>query len=711
MPNPGPDERGSVRQRSSARELGIAAAQLAALSGLAVAQPIFDLLSDNAEFFAVRGSSSRDIVFFALILAFLPPLVLFAAEVLAGLVDRRIRLVLHLVFVAGFVALIAVQALKKVDGLGSAAIILGSCVAAIAAAAAYWRLPPIRTLLTVLSPAAVFFLALFLFDSRVTELVFPPSPHVAEAAAGNRASAPPVVLVIFDELPSTALMDENRHIDAVRFPHFASFARSATWFRNVTTVHEETTGAVPALLTGMLPKEGQLPTFADHPQNVFTLLARTYRLNADERLTQLCPRNLCVNAGPNEAFRTRMKSLFSDVGVLYGHMIAPPSYEDRLPSVTTGWGNFAGGDSGVERSALRGRENVKEFHRFVGTINARREPAFDFLHLLLPHGPWVLLPSCASNLLRGHARLAPAESDRKGFWVKDEWLVEQSYQRLLLQMQCTDKVLGELVRRLRQTGLWGKALVVVASDHGVSVRPGLHRRAVNPANPGNLSDIAFSTLLVKQPGQSRGEIVDRHVQTIDIVPTIAQAAGISIPWHVDGRSLFDSADDPPRINLLTALGRITPEVAPLERERDEAVQRQIRLFGSGNSGPGLWGIGPHPELLGKRVAAVPVVTGSGLAATVSGDVLELLADLPRGATVLPTPVYGKLRGPGAEERHPLAVALNGKIAAVTWSEGRGSADYSALVPEEAFVPGTNRVDVFLVEERETGLALSRLGGN
>jgi hypothetical protein len=710
LPSPEPDERPAGRRRSSARELAIAVAQLAALSGLAVAQPVFDLLSGNAEFFAVRGSSGRDIVFFALVLALLPPLVLGGAEVVAGLVDRRIQVGLHLIFVAGFVALLAVQALKKADGLGSTAIIIGSCVAGLAAAAAYWRLPPVRTLLTVLSPAALFFLALFLFFSPVTKLIFPPQPQIARAAAGNRGDAPPVVFVIFDELPSTALMDDERQIDAVRFPNLASFAGSATWFRNVTTVHEETTGAVPAVLTGMLPKKGALPTFPDHPQNVFTLLARTYRLNADERLTQLCPQDVCENAGQQERFRTRMKSLFSDVGVLYGHIIAPPSYEDRLPSVTTGWGNFAGGDTSA-RSVLRGRDNVDEFRKFLGSIEDRRRPTFDFLHILLPHGPWVLLPSCASNLLKRASRLAPAESDRRGFWVKDQWLIEQSYQRLLLQMQCTDKLVGELVQRLKQTGLWQKALVVLASDHGVSVRPGLHRRAVDPANPGNLSDIAFSTLLVKRPGQDRGEILDRHVQTIDIVPTIAQTVGISIPWHVDGRSAFDSSDDPPRINLLTALGRITPEVAPLERERDEAVQRQIRMFGSGRSGPGFWHIGPHPELIGRRVASVPVATASGLTATVSGDVLALLADLARGATVLPTPVYGKLRGPGAEQRHALAVALNGKIAAMTWSEGSGSTDYSALVPEQAFVPGANRVEVFLVEERGAGLALSRLGGN
>jgi hypothetical protein len=710
LPIPEADEQRPPR-RSSAGELGVAGAHLAGLSALAVAQPVFDLLSKNAEFFAVRGSSAREIVLFALALTLLPPLALLAIEALSGLVDRRLQLGLHLLFVAGFVALIAAQALKRAEGLGATAIILASCALAIAAAAAYWRLPPVRTLLTVLSPAALVFLVLFLFFSPVTELVFPPKAEVAQAASRSGVGAPQVVLVVLDELPSTALMNGEGRIDAARYPNLASFARSSTWFRNVTAVHEETTGAVPALLTGMLPKPDELPTFADHPRNLFTLLGPTYRLNVSERVTNLCPRDLCASTRRQESVKSRVKSLVSDVGVLYGHLIAPPSYEERLPTVATGWGNFAGGDAGGERSALRGLANVEEWRRFLASIGDSGQPRFDFLHILLPHGPWVLLPSCASNLLRKAARLAPAESARRGFWLEDEWLIEQSYQRLLAQMQCTDKLVGELIQRLKETEVWDKALVVLASDHGVSIRPGLHRRAVDPENPVNLSDIVFATLLVKRPGQDEGEIVDRHVQTVDIVPTIARTAGIPLPWHVDGRSLFDSENDRPRLNLLTIQGRITTELAPVKRQRDASVRRQIGLFGAGRAAPGIWGIGPHPELIGKPVASLPVTSASGLTATISEDVLELLGNLPEGSDVLPTPVYGSLRGQGSEERQPLAVALNGTVAAVTWSVGGGSSAYSALVRESAYRAGRNRAEVFLIDGGPAGLVLRRLGGN
>ena len=53
-------------QRSTLRTLGVGFAHLAALSAFAVAQPLFDLLGESPDFFAVRGSTRWDIVVFAL---------------------------------------------------------------------------------------------------------------------------------------------------------------------------------------------------------------------------------------------------------------------------------------------------------------------------------------------------------------------------------------------------------------------------------------------------------------------------------------------------------------------------------------------------------------------------------------------------------------------------------------------------------------------
>ena len=594
-----------ARRGLSARELVTAGAQLAALSAFALSQPIFDLLSQNPEFFAVRGSSNRDIVVFALALTVVPPLALLAVEALAGLVDRRLQLGLHLVFVAGLVGLFAVQALKKVDGLGTPLILALTALVMAVAVAGYLRLEPVRRVLTILAPASLLFLALFLFFSPVTKLLFPPDPQVAAAATGSSSGAPPIVFVILDEFPVTAVMDGNGKIDAVRYPNLAEFARDASWYRNATTVSFETVKAVPALLTGKRPEAGLLPVFADHPNNLFTLLRGKYRLNVHETYTHLCPRDVCRST--TEAFTGRMKSLFADVGVLYAHMVAPPTYERRLPSVTTGWGDFLA-DDGEDLRRRRG-DKLPQWSRFVASLRSTPRPALNFLHTLLPHEPWEFLPSCRSNVFQAVRMHTPGLPPGDVRWQPDEWLVSQAHQRLLLQAQCVDALVGQLVQELRRLGEYESSLVVLASDHGVAVRPGQLRRHIDPDSPTNLADVAFPLVLVKRPGQSEGEIVDRHVETIDLLPTVSEVAGVPITWQVDGRPLSDERTERPEVQVLSEDVLVTAPLESLVRERDALVERQIGFFGERGDQPGIFGIGPHPELIGQLVADVRDTSG------------------------------------------------------------------------------------------------------
>src|SRR4030095_13255148 len=92
------------------------------------------------------------------------------------------------------------------------------------------------------------------------------------------------------------------------------------------------------------------------------------------------------------------------------------------------------------------------------------------------------------------------------------------YQRHLAQVGYVDHLLGDLMKRLRQFGMYDNALVIVTSDHGASYREGRLRR--QPQEGRNISDILPVPLFVKLPGQKSGEVVDRFVETVDILPTI-----------------------------------------------------------------------------------------------------------------------------------------------------------------------------------------------
>ena len=87
--------------------------------------------------------------------------------------------------------------------------------------------------------------------------------------------------------------------------------------------------------------------------------------------------------------------------------------------------------------------------------------------------------------------------------------------------------------------MYDDALIVITADHGASLRPGF---PFLQATEASFADIAAVPLFIKRPGQQQGEMVDTSVETIDILPTLGQAAlGVPLPWTTDGSNVLDPA--------------------------------------------------------------------------------------------------------------------------------------------------------------------------
>ena len=422
-----------------------------------------------------------------------------------------------MVFVGALVGLFVLQGIR---GVGWAGWLLVAVAAAVgtAAALAYLRLAGARLVLTVLAPAPLLFLALFLLNSDASRLTFTGTDNAL--AAGERAQVP-VLLVAFDELPVNSLLDAHGRIDAARFPNFAALAAGSTWFANTSTVAEGTTHAVPAILTGRFPRADEFPVYTDHRQNLFTLVGGASDLHVVDDETHLCPPKLCP--GLEGSFSGRMRGLAEDTGVVYLHQLLPDDLTGGIPSIANGWDNFL-------RDASSHRDPGKLDPAFVESLRPGRRDSLWYVHFMLPHSPWAYLPSGRRYSIRQAPGWGPDE-----IWNGNQAAVDQYWQRHLLQLGYADRVLGRLVARLRRTGLYDRALVVVTADHGISFRAGQKRR---PLSDANLQDIAYVPLFVKLPHQKRGRIEGAPARTIDIVPTIADAIGVRIPWHVDGHSLL-----------------------------------------------------------------------------------------------------------------------------------------------------------------------------
>ena len=463
---------------------------------------------------------------------------------------------------------------------------------------------------------------------------------------------------------------------------------------------------MPSVLSGLDPDPGKLPVASKYPDSIFTLLGRSYRMRTIETLTRICPPSICgeqheaeAQAVPNTA-----RSFATDVGTVYLHLVLPEPYVDRLPQIDDAWGNFgreADAEEAVQRSATGEIEPCgRNTCRFADLIDDDTRPTLYFSHTLLPHVPYVYLPSgrryaVDARLLRGLDN---------GHWL-EPWPAVQGHQRYLLQTGYTDKSLGVILRRLRETGVYDRALVIVTADHGVGFRD--QRRLPTPEN---LDEIAFVPLFVKLPGQQAGRIDDGLARNIDVVPTVARVLGLHAP--VAGRRT-DAGRPSPRPRT----GR-SPSSSRTEAASRRSSRRCVRAAHEGSrsrsrrSGPGR---------STARTGSARTRSSSGASSRrsrccparttrVELDGRTLLDSVDRASGFVPTFLEGRLLPAGA--RNDLAVALNGKIAAVTTTfDQHGQTRFSALVPETALRNGRNAVEIFAVEQAGGALRLVRLRGS
>ena len=445
-------------------------------------------------------------------------------------------------------------------------------------------------------------------------------------------------MVVFDEVSTIAFEDADERIDPVLYPNLAALAKDATWFRYATAPTDMTGTATPTILTGTVAERYHPPILSSYPRNLFTLLGRRYRMKVSQEATDLCPRDLCEDAS-GESAAARDRALASDLGLVYLHVIAPDGIERDLPSVSDTVGNF-GADTGttktegspghtghVEVLHELGGGRPARFENFVRSIDRTARPTLYYKHSLLPHVPFQYFPDGHRYRTQPHD-VIPGLIDAPS-WGND-YLLQQAYQRHLLQAGFADRLLGTLLRRLHEKGLYDRALIVVTADNGESF---LHRNANRHlATPGTVEDIADTPLFIKRPFQHAGRISNRHVRTEDILPTIADVLGIRMPWRVDGASVFDrSAQHPVERRRVHALRPQAHALAAGVQAPHPRLARSARSACSASMAepPGLFGIGPHPELIGRTVAAAP-------RAPVSADINDA-ARLLLGAPALRLP--------------------------------------------------------------------------
>jgi Sulfatase len=695
-------ERRPVRSRFAGlpRELWLALLELFALTGLVVAQPLLDVTGRAPDFFLFHRAGRGQILLLVAMIVLLPPVLLWLVEVAARLIaGERVWRLVHLAVLSGLFTLLAVEVAKKAFPIRGRRLALAALLAGVVAGFIYRRWSVVQLWLRYLAPAPLVFALLFVTISPTSSLLLPARADT-RATVPVRTSAkplPPVVMIVFDEFPLQSLLNSKGEIDQRVYPRFAEFASNATWYRNATGIGGWTPYAVPSMLDGRYPGDDLkevAPDLQAYPDNLFTMFGHYYRLNVFETITQLCPPERCGQTGSPSG----LTDVARETAKLYKNIASPIDVPPDPASIGQNPDVAASKKQGP--TAFFGNlkyDQVRRANSFVNRINATDpQPSLYFLHLLLPHQPWKYLPDGRVY----NAGSLPAPVTAGSIWPTAVQQVNQK--RHLLQLAYTDRVIGQVIDRLKEQGLYDKALVMMTADHGEGFTAGDRARALGPSNA---PELMWVPMFVKAPGQQAGRVDDRNWEHVDLLPTLADMVGLSIPWKVDG---FSQLGPPLRGRTDKTFYNhpgdllIRPGPPNFQKVLRGVTDTLVRAHQHGERG--FYQYGATADWIYRPPQRIGPVGGSPLTATIND--WELFETVDPKARAVPSLVVGQLTSGTPPKDAILVVAVNGQVGATSGfypsKQGAPPDAFAALVPDFLYKPGRGQPQLQLYLATKAG---------
>jgi len=651
------------RRRATARTEGGRFLVLLGATGVAICQPVLDTFGKSPETVVFRRADWSDLLAFALLVALVPPIVLWSVGFTLGRWAPRWRPLVHGATVGALAALAAVQiagswarppALAMALAAGLVAWVL---VVRVSHARLWFQLLAVLPLASVL---------LFLTASRASDAVSAGGFEAVDRSSGDGA---PIVLIVLDELPTASLLDERGLIDPVRFPNIARFGDDATWYRNHTTTSGWTATAVPAIFSGQLP-ENSTSLFTERPDNIFRLLEESHDLVVSEAVTRLCPVETCGDtpispAGGGEPAQAAgdVKGLLRDAANVWSWRITGSTahdplagFEEQLAAVSAPASTPPESGSATEDDLPVDLEPVRQPARvdaFLDAIEPGDRPMAAIIHLVLPHSPWRFLAD-------GTVYTAPGETTAEEQVHPNQWVADVRRQQHLLQASYADRLVGLILDRVRDAGFYDDAVVAVVADHGIAFPlDDLGRRH----SAENEVEIMWVPLLVKAPRQTHGVVDDSNLENVDILPTVASLAGIEIPWDLPGavagsQAIADRGDHKQYVRHESILDPGPTTVLDIDGAAGLSdLLRKAFAPVAADEDPvrGLYRLGPRPELIGRSFTTTRSAPGD----TVVVDERDRLSGSEEPAVVVGGTIDDE---PGASE---VVAVVDGTVVAIS----------------------------------------------
>lgn len=580
---------------------------ISVLSAFAFSEPIFAALSQQFVYLHDLGAGWFEVGFILLVLTVGVPVAWILLDKLNVAISTRWlrgrgqNITLGFLFLLVWLSLI--RPFMKIGFLELLAIVwlsslIVAAVGAIISLQIYLRSLWIRRWITLATLGLVCFPIQFLIQYASIRDPASELKYVAEHPV-------PVVMIVFDEFSGTTLMNQDLQVDAQNFPNFARLASMSNWYRQASTVHVRTDVAVPAMLSGQFPTVKRPALESEFPHNLFQLIYGTnaFDMTVFEPVTRLCPDTLRRRPVTKRSTSEKIQSLAWTMASVYPRLILPKDTPVDFPPISRLWfgmpervevtQDFSFGLCRFDPFVMRDRQASQ----FLKSLNESEKPAFRFMHIELPHVPWCYLPSGNRYEFDEFSSFNPAGSwgEIGEDWGAESGIIARDEHRYLQQVRFVDHYLGKILDRLQEIQLLDECLLIVTADHGVSFRPGHSRRLPDATT---LPDLLSVPLFVKFPNQTESQVSDANVESVDILPTIAETLGITLPEAIDGIAVTHT-DRRPRKSLFLDKGMTILE--PAIPRLKEAVDRRLAIFGNDSLDRPPLKAATHPAWHGRSI--------------------------------------------------------------------------------------------------------------
>lgn len=370
------------------------------------------------------------------------------------------------------------------------------------------------------------------------------SPRKIISSPGTDSNRPNILLITFDALTARDMSVYGYQRPTT--PFISKWAQNTSLFKRAQSVSNYTTPTTASLMTGKRVWSHQsyyvegVPPIKSDIENLALVLKNkgyvnmAFVANHHASVEALGITNSFHIALPNKEFRLPksligvidklLNQLFHGKIILYDWILKEDFAFGKISS------KIFGDIDSMERPA------ELTFKKALDILNSNpSQPFFAWIHLWPPHSPY-LPPDSYKGIFDSSPQLRTFDSQVKD-WLRPEnpeqiiWdRIKARYDEYILYC---DYEFNHFISQLAKSTM-ENTVIILSADHGESFEHNYKEHGGSHL----YEQVTHIPLIIKEPGQAEGRIIEDLVELIDIPPTILEFAGIPKPTWMEGRSLL-----------------------------------------------------------------------------------------------------------------------------------------------------------------------------